>query len=158
MSRPAMRLLYARASSLHRSPAVEDAQAQRKGNSQGDRWQYLPVHGLSEYFKGCSSRCRRNGEALSHGDQIWRRLHGAEKTRSRLRLSGGPESVLPFASGLSEHGDPRRKEFSGEVERGYFAYSGNGGGQNVAGGNGMAEACRLRGEWGCAGRIGHAAS
>src|SRR6266403_1142929 len=128
----AMRFLHARAAAFHCTPVVENAQAHRKGNSQGDRRQYLPLHGVSKCFKGCSSCFRRTGEALSHGNQIWRRLHGAERTGGRLRLSRGSQSILSLASGLSEHGDPRREEFSGEVERGNLALSGTGGGEEVA--------------------------
>jgi hypothetical protein len=50
--RPAVWLLHARSVAVHPSVARPESRAKRKGNSQSDRRQHLPLHRVHERFQG----------------------------------------------------------------------------------------------------------
>src|SRR6266566_2042743 len=154
MPRVAVRLLHAGDFAFDGAASRETSPADRRANPEGYRREYLPLHGLSKHFQVHSHGRRGNGETLGDGDQARRRVHGQKSAGRSVRVPGGPEALLSAASGFSKHGSCGSEEFSGETERGHFAYSRDCRGEDDLGGRGEAAASGVRRESGGAGRLG----
>src|SRR5205807_7082500 len=98
----AMRILHAGTAAFHGAPVEEECEAEREGDSEGDRGEYVPMHRLSKYSESYSHGGGRDGETIADGDQVQRRIYGKENAGGSLRFSGGSEPVLSVAAGLSE--------------------------------------------------------
>src|SRR5258708_2341819 len=73
MPRAAVRLLHAGSPSLHASFAEQECKTDRQADPQSHRRKYLPLLWLPKYSQGHPHGRRRNGEALTNGDQVQQR-------------------------------------------------------------------------------------